>query len=278
MVQMKKVALEILVSTMNRTDLSFLDPMFPGRKLSEFHILVINQTTSDKILESDQENIRIINSFEFGLSKSRNLALKNSIGEVALIADDDIHYLPRFDKIVLDAFEKYPDAGLITFQMDSCGNTKHKKYIHSVHRITTLFQQPKPSSVEMAVQPKLLVKKDICFNEFFGLGAEFQVGEESVFLNAMLRKNIPVYHVPVVIVQHAAQTTGSKQGSEKYIYALSGMKYLEYGRWSKLWLLKFIFFLVRHKFIPLKKSIWAYQIGSKAINRSNEIFKNKDFL
>ncbi len=278
MVQATKVALEILISTMDRTDLSFLKPMFPNRNLAEFHILIINQTSSDRILKTNYSNIRVINSFERGLSKSRNLAFKNSIGEVALIADDDIIYLPRFDTMIIDAFQKYPDASLITFQMQCPENPHPKKYIHQERRITSLRHQPKPSSVEMALRPDYLMKKGIHFNEFFGLGAEFPSGEESLFVLEMLNKSLKVYHIPELIVEHLGESTGSRQGSEKFIWALGGLKYLEYGERSRLWLLKFVFFLVRNKSIPIHKTIWAYKIGVKAIKRSKEIFKNNNPL
>lgn len=275
---MKKVDLEILISTMNRTDLAFLTPMFPDRKLSEFNILIVNQTEPDKILDSDTDNIRVINSFERGLSKSRNLAFKNSIGEVALIADDDIIYFPGFDKIIVGAFDKYPNATLITFQMSAPNNKRQKKYINTERQITTLLGQPKPTSFEMAVRPRLLVENNLYMNEFFGLGAEFPAREETLFMVEILKKNGVVHHIPKLIVEHLDESTGAKQGNKKFIRALSGMKYLEYGEWSRLWLLKFVFFLVRNKFIPISRTVWAYRIGIKAIKRSKEIFKTNNPL
>lgn len=269
---MKKVALEILVSTMNRTDLSFLGPMFPDRYLAEFHILVINQTTPSKTLKSNLKNIRVINSFDYGLSKSRNLALKNSIGEVALIADDDIIYQPDFDKTVRDAFRKYGDAGLVLFQMQGPNNQLRKQYSNAEIRVTSLRKIAKPSSVELALRPILFEEKKICFNESFGLGAEFQSGEENILLENALHENIPLYFIPKIIVTHLGESTGENQGSEQFIRALSASKYLKYGDWSKLWLLKFVFFLVRHKFILPSNFFWAYQIGWSAIDDSKEIF------
>jgi hypothetical protein len=64
---------------MNRNSLDFLIPMFPSRKFFEFNILIVNQTTENQLLNSEFPTVRIINSFEKGLSKSRNLALKNAI-------------------------------------------------------------------------------------------------------------------------------------------------------------------------------------------------------
>ena len=88
--------LEILMSTMNKTSLSFLEPIFPNHNLEDLNILVVNQTQVGKELNSDLENIRVFNSYEKGLSKSRNLAIQNALGEICLIADDDTEYLPDF--------------------------------------------------------------------------------------------------------------------------------------------------------------------------------------
>ena len=65
-----KTRLEVLISTMNRNSLEFLDAMFIHNDKSEFQILIVNQTQEGKVLKSDQFNIRVINSFEKGLSRS----------------------------------------------------------------------------------------------------------------------------------------------------------------------------------------------------------------
>ena len=71
----KEADIEILISTMNRDSLDFLIPMFSYSHFSNFSILIINQTQSERILTSAYSNVRVINSFEKGLSKRRNLAL-----------------------------------------------------------------------------------------------------------------------------------------------------------------------------------------------------------
>lgn len=268
---MKKIKLEILISTMNRTDLSFLTHLFLGRKLSEFHILIINQTTAENLLHSTESNIRVINSFERGLSKSRNLAIENSMGEIAMIADDDINYLPGFDEIVLKAFKRNRDATALTFKMNCPNNLKQKRYLISEQKISSLRGKPKPSSVELAVRPEILLRNKIKFNEFFGLGAEFPMGEESLFIQDIISMKLAVYFIPETIVNHIKETTGSQIGSEKHIYAISGLKYLEYGKWSKIWLVKFLFDIIRNGAIPLKKTIWAYQIGVSGIKKAKKL-------
>ena len=83
----KERSLEILLSTMQRTSLSFLSEMFPENNFLDYNILIVNQTSRDKILTSNYTNIRVINSFKKGLPQSRNLAIENAEKEICLIAD-----------------------------------------------------------------------------------------------------------------------------------------------------------------------------------------------
>ena len=75
--------------------------MFANNTLEDYRILIINQTTKDNLLESELTNVRVINSFEKGLSKSRNLAIRNAMGDICLIADDDITYKKGFKKDII---------------------------------------------------------------------------------------------------------------------------------------------------------------------------------
>ena len=95
-----KEAIEIIIATMNRDSLDFLIPMFPFAHFSDFSILIVNQTHENAILPSDFPTVKVINSFEIGLSNSRNLGLKNSQGEILILADDDEVFEPDFIEII----------------------------------------------------------------------------------------------------------------------------------------------------------------------------------
>lgn len=272
---MKKV-LEILISTMDRNELSFLEPMFPGRNISEFNILIVNQTNTNTVLESDLPNVRIINSFEYGLSKSRNLALTNAIGEIGLIADDDVVYHPNFDREILNAFAKYRNAAMITFQFSNENNLPRKKYINRERQITSLKNELDISSCEMAIRMDAIQKNKVRFNEFFGLGAKFPSGEETIFLKEMLNQKLPVFHVCKVIGKHPQKSTGSQQENKGYIRGLSALKYLKYGTWSRFSLMRFIFLAVKNHRVPFKKTFGMYRTGSQAIRECRKIFKHRE--
>lgn len=87
-----KSDISILISTMNRSDFSFLSAMFPHHEWRDLNLVIVNQTKKGKELKSNLENIIVVNSYEIGLSKSRNLALKNSRTTYGVIADDDVVY------------------------------------------------------------------------------------------------------------------------------------------------------------------------------------------
>lgn len=275
MIQMKKVALEILISTMNRTDLSFLEPMFPHRDLADFHLLIINQTTPGSVLESSQDHIRVINSYETGLSKSRNLAVKHTIGEVALIADDDIEYLNGFAEEVTKAFRKHTDAALISFQFFAKGKDPQKKYIDRERKVESLIGEPDLSSWEIALKPDKCRENGILFNEYFGLGANFPSGEETLLLNEVLKQKFAAYHVPTFIGRHVEESTGTIQNNENHIRGISALKYLKYGKWAPLSLLRFIYISVMRKRISPEKIGWAYRVGSQAIKECKMIYKTQ---
>ena len=48
--------LEILLSTMNRTSLDFLTKIFPNGSYKNYNLLIINQTTEDRLLKSKYTN------------------------------------------------------------------------------------------------------------------------------------------------------------------------------------------------------------------------------
>ena len=259
-----KPTLEIMVSTMNRSDLSFLEAMFPDMNLSSYSILIINQTKLNQDLVSTTEGIRVINSREFGLSKSRNLAIENAIGDILVVADDDIEYLPDFDKTILRAYKTYDQASLISFQFVDENDQLQKKYPKTEGY--TISTKRRLSSVEMTFKREDIIDKGIRMNENFGLGSTFPSAEEQLFKLSMLKAKLKVAFVAQPIVRHFGKTTGYNQAEPGYMRALTAQKFLSYGYWTYIWLIKFVFFLYRHRHVSFFEQPRAFKIGFKAIN------------
>ncbi|MFK7781003.1 glycosyltransferase family A protein, partial [Psychroserpens sp.] len=108
--------IEILISTMFKQDLAFLEPMFIHNNIDDFDLIIVNQTVKDKLLVSDKKNIKVINSFERGSPASRNLAIKNATKDICLMADDDIVYNDNLKNNILEAYKEHPNAAMISFE------------------------------------------------------------------------------------------------------------------------------------------------------------------
>lgn len=237
---------EILISTMNRNSLDFLLPMFPFSHFSHFIILIINQTTSETILTSDYPNVRVINSFEKGLSKSRNLALKNAVRKILVIGDDDVAFQEDFTDKITTAYNKFPQAAVINFCAIKSNGNFIKKYPFHSKKNQSIFDILNTSSIEMTLNKSILDKENIRFDENFGLGAIFEMGEEAVFLSDFKKKNKKLFFEPQIIVKHEDLTTSDKKNiTESY--------YIQGALFTRIFKSNYIFWIFIKLFFDLKQ-------------------------
>jgi glycosyltransferase involved in cell wall biosynthesis len=216
--EFKNQDLEILVSTMNRNTLDFLIPMFPFCHFSKFSILVVNQTQENILLFSDFPSVRIINSFDKGLSRSRNLALKNAIGKIVLIADDDVVYKKGFDTAIVQSYNQYDNKVVINFCIEKPNGLLFKKYLPNTKMNLSLMELFNVLSIEISINKSLFNALGITFDKNFGLGSEFQMGEEAIFLSDIKNKNQQIVFVPNVIASHPEMSSNDKFDFEQRYY------------------------------------------------------------
>lgn len=260
----KKSDIEILVATMNRDSLDFLASMFPFIHFSQFNILVINQTSESKILKSDYPSVRVINSFEKGLSKSRNLALSNAKGVLLLITDDDVIFEPDFADKIITAYNNSSEAALISFRVKTPQGKLFKKYPGSRVKNPGYMQFFNIMSVEMVINKKHL--GDVKFDECFGLGSKFPMGEEAVFINELYSKKRLIVMEPETIVIHPEITTNSKVSVQEKYYIQGAFYTRLFGSKYYKWLLLKIVFDLKQQKIKLAEINTAFKyarLGSK---------------
>lgn len=265
--------LEILIATMNRTSLDFLDNTFRNADISKCQILIINQTTPEVLLDSNDPNIRVINSFEKGLSKSRNLALENAKADVVLIADDDVVFEREFHKTILTAFKDYNEAALITFKVWKENNEEYRDY-PTKHRWHTIHSLENIMSIEIALNRKIILGTNLKFNALFGLGSHFETAEEYIFCRDALSKGLRAFFYDAFIVSHSEFNSGQGAGNDRIIYARAAMQYKLYKQLAYFWLLKYLFFLIRHNYIQLSDVKHKWSLGIKGI-KDYQVVTNK---
>ena len=179
--------------------------------------IIINQVTNKTKAKKDdrKSNHRFMSYKERGLSRSRNHALDNAKGDVCLIADDDCSYVNNYEKIVNDAYEKYPDADIIAFDFIRADGTKKTM---REGRVGFLYSM-KISSVQTTFRRNSVKKSGVKFDEKFGAGSDGpQWGEENIFLFDCLRAGLKIYYVPVTILrlQNFGSTWDRSNTPERY--------------------------------------------------------------
>ncbi len=259
----KESDIEILISTQNRDSLSFLKNIFPCHQLTKLNILIINQTSENCLLKSDYKNIRVINSFEKGLSKSRNLALKNASKKIGVIADDDILFKKNFQDIVIQGFIKFPKSAMIRFMYEKAAEKLTNSYPKKEKNSMNWFDILNTVSVEMVINTQLIKQNNLKFDEKFGLNSTFGMGEEAVFLSDCKTKKLLLSFYPAVICQHLTVSSHQKILIAE-IYKIQGAVMSRiFKKRAWIWVFIKLFFDLKHK------NIQFYQVFS-LLKQSNK--------
>ena len=195
--------LGILLSTIDDGISRVKNSVLP--QLGNCDVFISHQVTDDKYIIKDSfaDNVRYMSQKSLGLSKNRNNCLEQMRNDINLLADDDLEYLPGFEEIVLSAFDNNKDADIITFQIQ--GRERFKK-----QRKHNKFSIIKVSSVTIAFRKSSIEKVALRFDEKFGLGAKYPIGEENIFLKDALDAGLKLLANPAVIVRHSHQSSGDE--------------------------------------------------------------------
>lgn len=251
--RMTKISVDILMSTMNRVDLSFIDRTLLDllNENSNLNLVIVNQCSNkvdeNLIREFETSRIRIISYRGSGLSDSRNIAINAAKSEVSIIADDDVKYQKDYFKDLLKNFEDHPNLDIHIGKIETPqGSPDYKNYVNKEKKITWM-NLGSISSIEISFRTKLIQSKQILFDNNFGLGSQVfsKGGEEVIFISDCIRTNMFVKYFPIYVVEHPYESSGKDIEFnifyQKYLGALSfrlfGIKGLGLG----------FYYLIRHR-------------------------------
>lgn len=212
--------LEVLICTIDRGIDKLVNLILPP--IPDV-IYQISWQLSDKTIDAtvpvalQRDDIRIFQIEGRGLSKNRNNAIKNAIGDVCLISDDDVKYeLKYFDRIT-ETFEEHPTIDIATFKSIINEQKVFPSFSFDLREIQPNYYV---SSFEIAFRRHSIQGK-LKFNELFGLGAPvLGAAEEEVFIYDALKMDLHCQYFPIEIVKHKNPSTGTgKEISDKVIMA-----------------------------------------------------------
>jgi glycosyltransferase involved in cell wall biosynthesis len=225
---MKKLELCVLITTMNENIRRVKEELLP--QLKECNVVISHQITKIDIHPETEplgKNVIYQHLFDKGLSKNRNNALNYSTGDICIICDDDLKYISRFDKTILNAYANNPTADIITFRAVTPEGKFHdklpnKKFKHNPKTILSVC------SWMITFKKDSIIKNNLKFDDMFGLGSKYNIGEENIFLKDCLTSNLNVIHIPKEIVIHPEESSGVLW-NEKQCYSRGAVFKRMYG-------------------------------------------------
>ena len=181
-------------------------------KQSNVQYIISHQYTDPKfkILPEalNRDDIILSHISSHGLSQNRNNALGLAESGIALVADDDIRYLPGSFEKIRAVFRDNPDTDVACFKVKTCeGEPDYKRYPEEIYSLN-FKRRHYISSIEITFRVKTIKNDNIFFDERFGTGSErIPAGEEEAFVQDCLAKKLWVSYYPFYIVQHPYQSS-----------------------------------------------------------------------
>ena len=191
--------LVVLISCMHEKDHGIIE-----RTNVLTDVVVVNQCdndSEDKFCFVDkngkEHNALFINTTERGLSRSRNMALKNAIkADICLISDDDERLVDNYEEIILGVFNQHPKLDVASFAFDR--KDKHGNY-PTEEKNMGIYRISKTSSVELAFKRKSVLDSRIEFDVKMGSGTGNGGGEDTKFMLDCRRKGLKMRFFPYTI-------------------------------------------------------------------------------
>lgn len=227
---------QVLLSTCNQKSIQDLH-------LNEKNIkncIIINQF-AEKYEEEKQKNYTMYSYAEKGIARSRNHLIEHATSDIGIITDDDVTFVKDYDQIIERAYEEHPEADVIIFNVKMgdrlIGSSNYKKY----NKISIMSV----SSIQISFRLDSIRKKNIKFDERFGLGSIYKAGEENIFLNDCLKNGLQIIHIPFVVNEHPDVATTGEKWDENLVKAKGAFSYRILKHAHILFLIYFAFF--KHK-------------------------------
>lgn len=115
--------LEVLVTTMYQFDFRKFAQMNP-----QTDVVFANQTNKNEYIESQFYGctVKLVSTASRGVSRNRNidLAHSNQLAEFLVFADDDLIFNDHYEQIILEEFERHPEAEAIKFNIHDLSQTR----------------------------------------------------------------------------------------------------------------------------------------------------------
>ena len=208
-----KFKVSVLVPTVGarKAEIIRLFESLNNQRYKFFEVVVVAQGNYDSMKKlcdaySEKFDIVYISTDKKGLSRARNIGIRNLSGDIVLLSDDDCWYEKNAIERIVEILETKNDVDILLTQIfDPIANEPYKAYPQKSKKLTRLTELLSKSSIEIAFRKTDPV---IDFDELFGLGGTYLAGEENDFLIRSLKENRRIRYEPFVTVYHEKKMPG----------------------------------------------------------------------
>ncbi len=169
-------------------------------------VIIIDQNDDDRlqqIIKPFQKSLKIVHlTSKPGLSRSRNLGIREASGDIIAFPDDDCEYLPDTLTNVASFFESHPGAsGVSGRTVDRSGANSAGKFGDREEEITRSNIWRSHNSVGLFLKIEVTAKVGD-FDEQMGLGSYFSSSEETDYVIRSLKLGFKLYYDPSIKIYH----------------------------------------------------------------------------
>ena len=206
---------------------------------------------------------------------NRNIALMHATAEICLLADDDMTYSKGYEQKIIDEFEKNPNADVIIFNI----GTSTPEYgrmptqIYKFKRFHRWNRNPY-GAPRIAFRLAEVQKRGAFFSQYFGGGTMFPSGEDTIWLDTLMKAGLKVYLSPVMIGNVSYETSSwFSDDVRKLCYGRGALLKARKNGCALLWTIYYAT-IRKPKELSIFETIKWIECGKKGflVNRSYENF------
>lgn len=232
----------------------------------KIELIIIYQTHSKFEKKFNFEHISKINVLMRGkksLSNAKNLGIRNAKGGIIAFLDDDVLISKDYLKNIFYFFKKHKKIDIVFGAIKIIKKKSYySRYMTSFKSEINLFNNKKCLASAMVCRRN---KKQIYFDQRFGLGSKYPSSEETDFiLSCLFSKKYEVFYYPKILLYHPNDEFLKKDikkiGNKFYSYGIgTGAVYAKYLRKKYL-----VFFLYLYEVL---KSLIGSILGILKLNK-----------
>lgn len=198
----------LIIGTLNRPKcIKYCLESLRNQTYKDFEIIIVDQSKDDlteKALEDFRDLTIVYERVTFkGLSKARNLAIRQAKGDYLCLIDDDAYYSEDY----LSNIEKHIKTNNKTIITGYLWNTATKSDFVNYKALSDRKKLSYRQVIRYCPSPAISFPKEIIsvsgnFDEEFGVGAKYGAGEETDFILGAMRHGYVVRYYSDVKAQH----------------------------------------------------------------------------